>query len=219
MCFEIHALTFSVVADCEIVEFHYYFNCLRMTRKQLKRTIYAVIALYATSLIGGLFIYYSDGTDKKVNYQIFKDLIPLIIAIPAAYLGFSFQRRSSFLQSLRLLWTNIIGSVNAAIQYTNFTETTDKQYAETLLQLSRCIDEVRGVYKNIGEKKGKTGYYPFECLKEIHQLVTGLGSGKLDAAKSEEARSRIQHCWKDLKASFLSEFDRSEPTVFNSPFV
>ncbi|MEX6689702.1 hypothetical protein QTN47_19510 [Danxiaibacter flavus] len=190
-----------------------------MTRKQLKRTIIAVITLYAIALFGGLIIYFRDETEKKINYQVFKDLIPLIIAIPAAYLGFCFQRRSSFLQSLRLLWTNIIGSVNAAIQYTNFTETTDKQYCEILLQLSRCIDEVRGVYKNLGEKKNEIGYYPFECLKEIHKLVSELGYGKLDATKSKDARERIKHCWKDLKVSFLSEFDRSEPTVFNSPFV
>lgn len=190
-----------------------------MTRKQLKGTIIAVISLYAIALIGGLVIYFRDDTDKKVNYQIFKDLIPLIIAIPAAYLGFCFQRRSSFLQSLRLLWTNIIAAVNGAIQYTNFPETTDKQYAETLLQISRCIDEVRGVYKNLGEKKGETGYYPFECLKEIHKLVSELGYGKLDATNSRDSRERIKHCWKDLKVSFLSEFDRSEPTIFSSPFV
>lgn len=190
-----------------------------MTRKQLQRTIFAVIGLYAIALITGLIIYYADCTDKKIHYQIFKDLMPLTIAIPAAYLGFCFQRRSSFLQALRLLWTNLIISVNSAIQYTHLTDPTDKQFGETLVLLSKSIDKVRGVYKNLKETKDDIGLYPFESLKEIHDLVSKLGYGKLDTAKATDTRRHIRHCWKDLRKSFLSEFDRSEPTAFHSPYV
>ena len=190
-----------------------------MTRKQLQKTIFAVIGLYAIALIAGLIIYYVDNTEKKIHYQIFKDLMPLTIAIPAAYLGFCFQRRSGFLQALRQLWTNLITSVNSAIQYTHLTDTTDKQFGETLVLLSKSIDEVRGVYKNLKETEGDIGLYPFECLKEIHQLISKLGYGKLDTTKSTDTRKRIRHCWGDLRKSFLSEFDRSEPTTFHSPYV
>ncbi len=190
-----------------------------MTRKGLRKVISATIGLYSLAFIAGLLIYYSDKTDKKINYQIFKDLIPLIIAIPAAYLGFCFQRRSSFLQALRQLWTNLITSVNAAIQYTHLSESTEKQFAETLVVLSKSIDEVRGVYKNLGESDTEIGLYPFECLKEIHKLVSRLGYGKIDTEKSTESRKQIRHCWGDLRKSFLTEFDRSEPTVFDSPYT
>ena len=190
-----------------------------MTRKQLQKTIFAVIGLYTMALVVGLVIYYSDCTDKKIHYQIFKDLIPLTIAIPAAYLGFCFQRRSSFLQALRQLWTNLITSVNSAIQYTHLIDPSDKQFGETLVLLSKSIDEVRGVYKNLKETKDDIGLYPFECLKEIHDLVSKLGYGKIDKAEATKTRRHIRHCWKDLRKSFLSEFDRSEPTAFHSPYV
>lgn len=190
-----------------------------MTRKQLKLTIFAVIGLYLVIIIAALFIYYNDTTCKKIHYQIFKDLIPFAIAIPAAYLGFCFQRRSSFLQSLRLLWTNLIISINAAIQYTHLAETTDIQYSQTLVLLSKSIDEVRGVYKNLNETDSKRGLYPFECLRNIHKTISNLGYGKIDTVKAVEARRLIGHDWKDLQKSFLSEFDRSEPTKFSSPYV
>lgn len=190
-----------------------------MTRKQLRQTIYAVIGLYSIVLLAGLVIYYNDTSDKKIHYQIFKDLIPFAIAIPAAYLGFCFQRRSSFLQALRLLWTNLISSVNSAIQYTHLTDSTDKQYSETLVLLSKSIDEVRGVYKNLKETDEEIGLYPFECLKDIHELVSKLGYGQIDIVKATETRRHIRHCWKDLRKSFLSEFDRSEPTAYHSPYV
>lgn len=190
-----------------------------MTRKQLRKTIYAVISLYSLVLISGVLIYYNDSSLKRIHYQIFKDLIPFSIAIPAAYLGFCFQRRSSFLQALRQLWTNLIVSVNSSIQYTHLTESTNQQYSETLVLLSRSIDEVRGVYKNLKEKEDGTGLYPFECLKEIHDLISELGYGQIDSAKAIRTRKNINLCWKDLRKSFLSEFDRSEPTVFHSPYL
>ncbi len=190
-----------------------------MTRKQLRNTIYSVICFFCVVLLVGIFIYYKDISEKKIHYQIFKDLIPFTIAIPIAYLGFCFQRRSSFLQALRQLWTNLIVSVNSAIQYSYLSEPTDKQYNETLGLLSKSIDEVRGVYKNLKETEKDIGLYPFECLKEIHELVSKLGHGSVNKDKATETRRHIRHCWKDLRKSFLSEFDRSEPTSFNSPYV
>jgi hypothetical protein len=189
-----------------------------MTRKQLQKTIFTIIGLYVFALITGLVIFYIDNSDKKIHYQIFKDLIPLIIAIPAAYLGFCFQRRSSFLQTNRLLWTHLISSVNSAIHYTQLKDPTEIQFGETLLLLSKSIDEVRGVYKNLEETKNKIGLYPFECLKEIHDLVSELGFGKLEEDNAMKTRKQITVRWKRLRRSFLSEFDRSEPTVFDSPY-
>jgi hypothetical protein len=190
-----------------------------MTRKQLRRTLFAVISFYACTLIASVIIYYSDHSEKKSDYyQIIKDLMPLIITIPAAYLGFCFQRRSSFLQALRQVWSNLVLAVNSAIQYTHQTDATVKVFGDTLVIISKSIDEVRGVYKNLNETKDDIGLYPFECLKEIHKIVSLLGYGSLDVKKTTEARKHIRHNWGDLRKSFLSEFDRSEPTIFNSPY-
>lgn len=142
-----------------------------------------------------------------------------MIAIPVAFLGYCFQKRSNYTQALRPLWSNLIISVNAAIQYTHQISRTQQEYANVLMQLRISIDEVRGVYKNIKIKSDGTGYYPFESLKSIHKIILELGYGDSDQEKSAEARSHIKHNWKNLRKTFLMEFERPVPTVFDSPYI
>lgn len=146
-----------------------------MTRRQLKRTIIAVIVLYSFALVVGLYLYYSNEANKSHHYPIYKDLMPLIIAIPAAYLGFCFQRRASFLLALRLLRTNLTTAVNVTLQYTYKRETSSDDYTNTLISISKSIDEVRCVYRNLRESKNDDGHYPFESLKEIYNITKELG--------------------------------------------
>lgn len=190
-----------------------------MTRRQLKTAIIFVIAIYSVAVIIGLCVYLNDSSEKKVTYAVFKDFIPFIIALPAAYLGYCFQRRSSYMLTLRQLWSNLIESVNAAIQYTHLSGSSRKEYEETLMLLSKSIDEVRAVYKNIDEKEGNIGHYPFESLKSIYTIIAELGFDNPDTSKGEEARNHIKHNWGNLRRTFLQEFDRPEPTVFDSPYI
>lgn len=190
-----------------------------MTRKKLRNIIILVISLYILAVISGVTIYITDTTDKKSNYAVFKDLIPFMIAIPIAFLGFCFQKRANYTQALRPLWSNLIISVNTAIQFTHQTTTTQKEYGETLMLLSASIDEVRGVYQNIKTGTDGIGYYPFESLKSIHTIISELGYGDADKLKSDEARKHIKHNWKNLRETFLLEFDRPVPTVFDSPYI
>lgn len=190
-----------------------------MTREQLRRTLFFTVLFFILALFSAVVIFHFDHDHTKTYYDLFHDLIPLIIAIPAAYLGFCFQRRSSFLQALRLLWSNLIISVNAAIQYTHLEETTPDKYAEILVMLSKSIDEVRGVYKNVKstELPGKS-LYPFESLKDMHRDITNLGYGTIDKKAAKEIRNQIIHNWKDMRETFLSEFDRFSPTIYHTPY-
>lgn len=143
---------------------------------------------------------------------MFKELFPIFTALPLAYLGFSFQRRSNFHAALRMLWTNMIHAVNKALLFTEHRVEGDKEYLETLLLLSKAIDEVRGVYYNIDESKTNRGYYPFESLKGIYTIVEGLGKENTSEAEFKAANDKIKAHWQVIRKTFLAEFDRSEPT-------
>ena len=54
---------------------------------------------------------------------------------------------------------------------------------------------------------------------EIHKIIEDLGYGTADKDKFSEARKHIHHNWKNLRQTFLLEFDRPEPTVFDSPYI
>ncbi|HZV71116.1 MAG TPA: hypothetical protein VFG10_16290 [Saprospiraceae bacterium] len=183
-----------------------------MTKKRLILNILAFSIFYLSVLMVGLVIYFSDASETRRYYAVFKDVFPIIMTFPLAYLGFCFQRRSNFQISLRLLWANIIHAVNEAILYTKHRNEPEKEYLKVLLDLSKSIDEVRGVYYNVRKSKTDKGLYPFESLKIIYGIIEELGPGELTTEQMKEANLRIKDHWQTIRKTFLAEFDRSEPT-------
>lgn len=188
-----------------------------MTRRILRINIFIVSLIYALFIEIGICIYMIRPNEDNIYFNLFKDLILLWIAIPAAYLGDCFQRRSAFTTALREMWANMIESVNQARQFTFEIEPNQRIYGDVLKSLSKSIDEVRGVYSNIGETKNKIGLYPYESLKEIKELISQLGFEKYDKFKADKTRCSIEVHWRLIKSSFLFEFDRPVPTVVNTP--
>lgn len=190
-----------------------------MTKRQLRRATFLVMGIYASAVIVGIMLRIIGTSTPTLYYETFKDLIPFILAIPAAYLGYCFQQRGSYLQSLRSLWSQLVQAVNNAIQYSYNDKTTREQYGEILTALSIVIDELRGVYKNIGECPGDAGIYPYEPIKDIHKAISELSFGDLDESKRILVRKRIVGHWKSIRSNFLDEFDRAEPTKVVSPYI
>ena len=73
-------------------------------------------------------------------------------------------------------------------------------------------------YKNIGEKPGNFGLYPYEPIKEIHKVISDLGY-EGDENKRNLARKSVTGHWKSIRSNFLDEFDRAEPTKVVTPYV
>jgi hypothetical protein len=186
-----------------------------MTRRQLRGAIIFVIGVYSLAGVIGILLRVTTAS----GYDTFRDLIPFIFAIPAAYLGYCFQRRSSYLESLRSLWSKLVSAVQEAVKYTYDPTPTQEEYADVLTAMAIAIDELRGVYKNIGERPDEIGHYPYEPIKEIHNAITELGYGELTDEQRATARKRIQGHWKSIRANFLDEFDRAEPGKVVSPYI
>ena len=186
-----------------------------MTRRQLRRAIIQVIGVYAAAASLGLML----GVSASPYYNAFRDIVPFVFGIPAAYLGYCFQRRQSYMESLRSLWTKLVHAVQESIRYTFDPTPTQSEHAHILMQLAIAVDEVRGVYKNIGERAGHVGVYPYEPIKEIYKAVDELGHGELSSDERALARQRIKGHWRSIRANFLDEFDRAEPGKIVSPYI
>lgn len=185
-----------------------------MTRNSHRKRLLFVILLVLVFILIGATLFYLDNN----LFQTFRDFILLLIAIPAALLTDFFQKRNNFEDALRQLWSQISNSVNEARQYTYRTDASEDEYRKILVGLSKSIDEVRSVYKNLGESKTRIGNYPFESLKLIYTIFFELGFGQLDPDKASQSRDQLDHYWRNFKESFLWEFDRPEPESFNTPY-
>jgi hypothetical protein len=189
-----------------------------MTKKQLRWRIICITGFYATTFIVGFFLRILGTPKPTIYYETFKDLIPIILAIPAAYLGYCFQRRSNYVSALRSLWSKMVHATNKAMQYTYEMGASQEEYHEVLILLRIVIDEVRGVYKNLRESNGENGIYPYEPIKLIHYEISKLGYGVKEEHKCILARKRVYGYWKSIRENFLAEFDRADPSKIVSPY-
>lgn len=190
-----------------------------MTRRRLHNIIIIITIIYILCIVCGILLRIFDNSKDQIIYETFTDLIPLIFAIPLGYLGFCFQRRNNFMSSLKELWKNMIFALNETLEYTHKDKISNVEYERTLKELSKVIDELRGVYKNIGESQESKGLYPFEPIKSIRKEIEKLGFGDIDKVKAKEARQIIIGNWKSIRNEFLHEFDRYEPTKPVSKYI
>ncbi|HBG48252.1 MAG TPA: hypothetical protein DDW90_01835 [Cyanobacteria bacterium UBA9971] len=182
-----------------------------MTKKQLKINVFSII-IFLTIILIIYVVFYIIQYKLTIHYEELIKLLPLIIAIPATYLGYCFQQRISYLKDLRNLAYNMVNSVREAIKYT-YIENPEKTFKlDALCYLSKVIEEVRMFYKNVGQNKDYVGLYPFEPIKEIFKILERLETTSSEKER-KDARNKIITKWKELwKEEFLHEFDRLEPS-------
>ena len=188
-----------------------------MTRKRFQ-TYFALIAIvYGLFLFSGLCLKFRDSS----NYELFKDLIPIATALPAAILAGIYQRRGSFLQQIRSSWMLLIEGIQEAIQFTHLEDPTPEDKRRTFKALSLAIDDFRSLYKNLKEGRDSEGYFPYESLKKIESDLGHYCKEK--QYESQLARMALRRSiitdWKRVRVPVLEEFDRVEPTYFDSPYV
>ena len=186
-----------------------------MTRDQFRRQVIIVTLAYALALLLGIWLRSRNLRADNVEYETYKDLLSLMIALPAAYLGYCIQRRSSFLQFLRTAWSNLVAAVNGAYLYVRNEAPEKTEYVAVLASLRVGIDELRGIYRNVGEGSGEHGLYPVSPILDIYQQVERLRNfGPLDAAEIERRNklaNDIFDQWKSVRRVLVSELDRPYP--------
>jgi hypothetical protein len=143
-------------------------------------------------------------------YTPFHDLLSVLVAIPTAYLAFSFQQRNSYLQALRDLWKVLIPAVQRAVQYTRIENPDPKDYGATMMELSTAADLLRGVFRHVPDGT-RVGLYPYEPLKDIVKVIDWLNEGR-GPHERYLARRCILQLWYDVHSAMLDEFDREIPS-------
>lgn len=183
-----------------------------MTRRALLRWVIISILVYVT--YGALLAWFKFVDRFDDLYVLLKDGAIFVSAVPAAWLTACFQRRTSFLEQLRDLWSQLVDAVQEAVQYTHLQAPTEAQHASVMKKLSAVIDEFRSVFRNLDEARGapESGYFPFESIRTIYRLIGDLGHGSTFRADDARAtREQVIRLWRRLRQPLLVEFDRQAP--------
>jgi hypothetical protein len=194
-----------------------------MTRSTLRRTLRRLYVFIAAVLAISLFsklaehfpILVGSGIEKVLKdfYEFFKDMALLIATGGVAYITNVFQKRQAFLDNLKAEWREIIAAKSALLSYMHKPQPTHDEYVATFTQLSETIDNMRIVYKNVGETPALIGLYPFAPLHDMRRVLQTLDprTGPATDAQRKLARDTMLESFYALRDRFLEELDLEAP--------
>jgi hypothetical protein len=148
-------------------------------------------------------------------YEYLRDMSLLIATGGVAYLTNVYQKRASFIDALREEWRDILKAKSALLAYTQLEQPVMDDYIVAFHHLSETIDNMRTVYRNVGETREKLGIYPFEPLHDMRRAFQTLSPKKAEMTGDEQrklVRDAILQSFYALRDRFLDELDLEEPT-------
>jgi hypothetical protein len=195
-----------------------------MTRRKLRTHLTGTFVLLGTVLFAAFlarFVYpmLADGDPAvkvlQSTYDYVKDMSLLIITCGAVYLTNVYQKRASFIDSLKEEWRAVLHAKSALLHFTHLEAPTTEQYVTAFNILSETIDNMRIVYRNVGETGDLVGLYPFAPLHDMRRALQTINPRKSPTV-SEDQRKLVRDCvlqsFYAMREVFLEELDLEEPT-------
>jgi hypothetical protein len=194
-----------------------------MTRSNLRRTLRRLYIFITVVLSISLFsklaehfpILVGTGIERLLKdfYEFFKDMALLIATGGVAYITNVFQKRAAFLDSLKNEWHEIIAAKSTLLSYMHKPAPSHDEYVATFTQLSEAIDNMRVVYRNVGESQGLIGLYPFAPLHDMRRVLQTLDPRKGPSTEEQRklARDTMLQSFYALRDRFLDELEIVPP--------
>ena len=195
-----------------------------MTRSTLQRTLWRVYATIVLVLAISLIAKFVDhipvlrtsglGAALKDVYEYLRDMSLLIATGGVAYVANVYQKRASFIDALKEEWRDIIAAKSAVFSYTQLEQPTLEKYLAAFCKLSETIDNMRSVYRNVGETSDLIGIYPYVPLHDMRRALQTLDPRKNPNPDTEArnlARDAILQSFYALRETFLEEMDLEAP--------
>lgn len=195
-----------------------------MTRSKLRTTLRRVYLFLFLVLAFSLFAKFADnipgirGTQLQAAlkdvYEFLRDMALLIATGGVAHITNVFQHRSSFISALREEWREIVEAKSALFTFTQIERPTIEQYLATFCRLSETIDNMRTVYRNVGETEELIGLYPYAPLHDMRRALQTLDPREQPAPTAEQrklVRDCVLQAFYAVREGFLEELDLEPP--------
>lgn len=195
-----------------------------MTRSHLNRTLRWAYGMLVFVLAVALAAKFADRIPGVAGspvesaardlYEYLKDMALIFVTVIAAFLANVFQKRSKFVESLEEEWRNIVRTKTALHAYCERPYPSTDDYLAAFGRISEAIDNMRIVYRNVGETPGMIGLYPYAPLHDMRRALQFIDPRKktnISPADRKLVREAILQCFYALRENFLEELDLEEP--------
>ena len=145
-------------------------------------------------------------------YDYMRDMALVFVTMVAAYLANVFQKRTKFVASLEEEWRAMVKTKAALVQFCERENVTFDDYLDAYGRMSATLDNMRIVYRNVGETDQLIGLYPYSPLHDMRRALETLDPRKqADAPISSNQRrvvcAAIQQSFTALRETFHEELD------------
>ncbi len=197
-----------------------------MTRSSLNRRLHMIYALcflilavtflsalakHAPGLVGKTFLAIASDV-----YAYMRDMALVFVTMFAAYLANVFQKRTKFVASLEEEWRAMVKTKTRLMRFCETADTTIDDYLHAYGRISATLDNMRIVYRNVGETRELIGLYPYSPLHDMRRALETLDprrpAGPPSADQRQVVCAAIQQSFTALRETFLEELDLEEPT-------
>ena len=194
-----------------------------MRRSTLRRTLRRVYAILALVLAVSFFaktaehmtVLVGTGIERVLKdiYEFLRDMSLLIATGGVAYITNVFQKRQSFIESLKAEWHDIIEAKSALLTFMHKPAPSHDDYMVAFTRLSETIDNMRIVYRNVGETRELIGLYPYAPLHDMRRVLQSLDPKSWQGTPEDRklARDAMLQSFYALREQFLEELDLEEP--------
>lgn len=194
-----------------------------MTRTSLDRvlrSIYACVVLVVGLALAARFAEYIPGLPPiaadvaKGVYEVIKDMSLLIATGGVAYVTNVFQKRSKFVESLEEEWRGIVRTKSVLHAFCEKPYASTDDYLAAFARISETLDNMRIVYRNVGETDTLIGLYPYAPLHDMRRALQSIDPRKRSNIPAEErklVRDAILQSFYALREVFLEELDLEAP--------
>lgn len=186
-----------------------------MTRRSLKRNLTVIWMVSLALVVVAIIARFAPNGSGMPVYDLIKDMSLLVFTVVAASLAHTLQRRENFVDALRAEWQGIVQTKSALILYCERPEPSELDYIETFCRLSESIDNMRIVYRNVGETDKLIGLYPYAPLHNMRRALQSIDPRKvpdITAVDRKVVRDMILESFYALRERFLEELDLEEPS-------
>lgn len=194
-----------------------------MTRTSLRRTLRRIYGLVFFVIALSLFAKFADAipgmprsifdTANKL-YEALRDMALLIATGGVAYMTNVFQKRSNFVESLEEAWRGIVATKSSLYTFCEKPFPSTDDYLAAFCRISEAIDNMRIVYRNVGETDGLVGLYPYAPLHDMRRALQSIDPRKRPTINPDErklVRDAILQSFYALRENFLEELDLDAP--------
>jgi hypothetical protein len=136
-----------------------------------------------------------------------------ILLAAGPYVGYIFQRRAKFLESLQEEWRRITAVKQDIVSYCQKGKNDLENYVELYSKLSTAIDNMRVLFRNVGESKTHIGLYPYETLHDFRRQLEKLDprNGAVPRSEMSLISQSVVSSFQAFRDVFLIELGQIEP--------